>query len=203
MSGLDVESFNLFGKKPNKTAPRPVAVPVTSAEVLKEEIQKFDAEIENHVAMKAAPIIEQLETRATTIEIERFEETRSTPTMNNVIERPAHKDVKYSEVTLRAVDKNKDEAPLRKFETFVAPTFRIPEDHDLELKKIEHFIMRNRKKGSNADTRERITTNTVVRAMIANFLERAGDLDLSGIDNEEMLKDRMEKIFKQKYTKRA
>ena len=124
--------------------------------------------------------------------------------MNTVIEqRPLHKEVKPVELTLKAIDKNIDNAPLRKFETFVAPTFRIPEQHDLELKKIEHFIMRNRKKGNNADSRERITTNTVVRAMIANFLERAGDMDLSNIDNEEMLKERMEKVFKQKYSKRV
>ena len=63
--------------------------------------------------------------------------------------------------------------------------------------------MRNRRKGQNADSRERITSNTVVRALIANFLDRVGDMDLSGIDNEEMLKERMEKVFKQKYSKRA
>ncbi len=177
---LDVENFNLFGKKSNKTPARPIAVPVTSAKVVEEEINKFDAEIERFEEIQLAPVMD----------IESFEKP-----MNTVI--------KAAELTLRAPEKNKDDAPLRKFETFVAPTFRIPEAHDLELKKIEHFIMRNRKKGNNADSRERITTNTVVRAMIANFLERAGDMDLSNIDNEEMLKERMEKVFKQKYSKRS
>jgi hypothetical protein len=207
MSGLDVESFNLFGKKPNKVAPRPVAVPVTSPTIVEEEIKKFDAEIETRVEMKND--MPQMPTEMNTnfsAEIERFEveSIPKAPVMNNIpMERRAYTPAKSIEVTLKAVEKNNGDAVLRKFETFVAPTFRIPESHDLELKKIEHFIMRNRKKGANIDSRERITTNTVVRAMIANFLERAGDMDLSNIDNEEMLKERMEKIFKSKYTKRA
>jgi hypothetical protein len=48
-----------------------------------------------------------------------------------------------------------------------------------------------------------ITSNTVVRGLIANFLDRVGDMDLSNIDNEEVLRERMEKVFKQKYNKRA
>ena len=206
MSGLDVQNFNLFGKKPApKPAQKPIVAAVTSPEVIEREITKFNAEIETEIeVVKAAPVIERMEVKTPTIEIERFEEIRPTPMMNTApIEKPILRDVKSLEITLKPAEKNTTDAPLRKFETFVAPTFRIPEQHDLELKKIEHFIMRNRKKGNNADSRERITTNTVVRAMIANFLERAGDLDLSNIDNEEMLKDRMEKIFKQKYTKRA
>jgi hypothetical protein len=207
MSGLDVESFNLFGKKTNKVVPRPVAVPVTSAAIVEEEIKKFDAEIETRVEIKNdMPKIVAEENTNFSAQIERFEveSIPAAPVLNNThLERPAYTPAKSIEVTLRAAEKNKDDAVLRKFETFVAPTFRIPEEHDLELKKIEHFIMRNRKKGNNADSRERITTNTVVRAMIANFLERAGDLDLSNIDNEEMLKERLEKVFKQKYSKRA
>ena len=208
MSGLDVESFNLFGKKPNKAAaPRPVAVPVTSPTIVEEEIKKFDAEIETRVEMKND--MPQMPTEMNTnfsAEIERFEveSIPKAPVMNNIpMERRAYTPAKSIEVTLKAVEKNNGDAVLRKFETFVATTFRIPESHDLELKKIEHFIMRNRKKGANIDSRERITTNTVVRAMIANFLERAGDMDLSNIDNEEMLKERLEKVFKQKYSKRV
>ncbi len=204
MSGLNVENFNLFGKKTpsNKPALKPVATLVTSPEVVEVEIKKFDAEIETPVTQMNTLTESPLNNFA--VEIERFEEIRPTQVMNTELsQRPLHKEVKTVELTLKAIDKNLDNAPLRKFETFVAPTFRIPEQHDLELKKIEHFIMRNRKKGNNADSRERITTNTVVRAMIANFLERAGDLDLSNIDNEEMLKERLEKVFKNKYTKRA
>jgi hypothetical protein len=204
MSGLNVENFNLFGKKTpsNKPALKPVATLITSPEVVEVEIKKFDAEVETPVTQMNTLTESPLNNFS--VEIERFEEIRPTQVVNSEIsQRPLHKEVKSVELTLKAMDKNLDDAPLRKFETFVAPTFRIPEQHDLELKKIEHFIMRNRKKGNNSDSRERITTNTVVRAMIANFLERAGDIDFSNIDNEEALKDRMEKIFKQKYSKRA
>ena len=208
MSGLNVENFNLFAKKPTtKPAQKPIVTPATSKEVVEEEIAKFDAEIETtKEIVKSAPVIEPMVTKAQEpeIQIERFEEMRTTPVMNTMTEtKLVNKEVKSLEVTLKAAEKNLSEAPMRKFETFVAPTFRIPEEHDFELKKIETFIMRNRKKGVNIDCRERITANTVVRAIIANFLERAGDLDLSNIDNEEMLKERLEKVFKQKYTKRA
>ena len=191
MSGLDVNNFNLFAKKPS---PKPVPVAVTSKEVVEKEIEKFEAEVieapmnlsnTNNQTIEIAPVIKA-------VEIERFEDVR--PTMVNV----------SSQVNnYKNVEKNKETTTLRKFETFAAPTFRIPQEHDFELKRIEQTIMRNRRKGQNADSRERITSNTVVRALIANFLDRVGDMDLSGIDNEEMLKDRMEKIFKQKYSKRA
>ena len=208
MSGLDVESFNLFGKKPNKATatPRPVAVPVTSPAVVEEEIKKFDAEIETRVEMKNEMQKTTEETLNFSAQIERFE-VESIPTalvMNNIqAEKTTYTPTKSIEVNVKATEKNKDTTSLMKFETFVPLTFRIAEEHDLELKKIEHTIMRNRKKGLNTENRERITTNSVVRAMISNFLERAGDLDLSNIDNEEMLKERIEKIFKNKYTKRA
>jgi hypothetical protein len=191
MSGLDVNNFNLFAKK---TSPKPVPVAVTSKEVVEKEIEKFEAEVieapmnlsnTNNQTIEIPPVIKA-------VEIERFEDVR--PTMVNV----------SSQVNnYKNIEKNKETTTLRKFETFAAPTFRIPQEHDFELKRIEQTIMRNRRKGQNADSRERITSNTVVRALIANFLDRVGDMDLSGIDNEEMLKDRMEKIFKQKYSKRA
>ena len=184
MSGLNVENFNLFAKKApaHKPAPRPV--------VIEQELEKSDAEIETPI-IQAAPVME-----AAAVEIERFEEVRPTQILTTQVERPI-------QIQTKIQDKNKGEAPLRKFETFVAPTFRIPEQHDLDLKKIEHVIMRNRKKGANLESRERITTNSVVRALIANFLDRVVDVDFSNIDNEEMLKERMEKVFKQKYIKRT
>ena len=173
MSGLNVENFNLFAKKAPAHKPTPRPV------AIEQELEKFDAEIETPI-IQASPVIE-----TAAVEIERFEEVRPI------------------QIQAKIQEKNKGEAPLRKFETFVAPTFRIPEQHDLDLKKIEHVIMRNRKKGANLESRERITTNSVVRALIANFLDRVGDVDFSNIDNEEMLKDRMEKVFKQKYIKRS
>ena len=192
MSGLDVNNFNLFAKKsPTKTAPTPVAA--TTKEVVEREIEKFETEIieapmtltnNNNQSIEIAPVIKA-------VEIERFEDVR--PTMVNV---------SSNMNTYKTSEKNKETTTLRKFETFAAPTFRIPQDHDFELKRIEQTIMRNRRKGQNTDSRERITSNTVVRALIANFLDRVGDMDLSNIDNEEMLKERMEKVFKQKYNKK-
>jgi hypothetical protein len=208
MSGLDVEKFNLFGKKNGATRPmpKPVAVPVTTPKVIEEEIKKFDEEFEIELLPVEAeeiivkePVLEKMVKLDG--EIERF--AVEAPVLKaSDFEKPAYVPSKSIEVSLRAPEKNKDDAQLRKFETFVAPTFRITDQQDLELKSIEHSIMRNRKKGQNVESRERITTNTVIRALIANFIERAGDIDLSNIDNEEMLKERMEKVFKQKYQKK-
>lgn len=209
MSGLDVENFNLFGKKPNKATPGPVAVPVTSPKFVEEELKMFDDEYEIELLPETNTDVvfsSAVESIQHVSDFERFdiESTQIAPVLNKAsFERPLITPAKSIEVNLKAIEKNKDDAVLRKFETFVAPTFRISLEHDQGLKNIETVIMRNRKKGANIDSRERITTNTVVRAMIANFLERAGDLDLSNIDNEEMLKERMEKVFKQKYAKRS
>jgi hypothetical protein len=190
---LDVNNFNLFAKKSSaKAVPMPIAA--TSNEVIENEIEKFDAELveapvmltnNNNQTVEIAPVIKA-------VEIERFEDVR--PVMVNVSTQVNN---------YKNIEKIKETTTLRKFETFAAPTFRIPQEHDFELKRIEQTIMRNRRKGQNTDSRERITSNTVVRALIANFLDRVGDMDLSNIDNEDVLRERMEKVFKQKYNKRA
>ena len=182
MSGLNVENFNLFAKK-TQAKPAPMPVAATSQAVIEKEIEKFESEVVETPVVVMAPVQNE-------VEIERFEDIR--PMVN----------VSTTMNTVRTVEKNKETTTLRKFETFAAPTFRIPQEHDFELKRIEQTIMRNRRKGQNADSRERITSNTVVRALIANFLDRVGDMDLSNIDNEDVLRERMEKIFKQKYNKK-
>ena len=197
---LDVNNFNLFAKKTpaSKPAPKPMPVAVTTPEVVEEEVKKFDAEVETitpATKFNNTPSINPVIN--TTIEIERFEDVRPAPVMNTMVVE------KMVSVPERSMDKPKTDTSKMKYESFIPLTFRITENQDLELKKIEHMIMRNRKKGVNADSRERITTNTVVRAVLANFLDRAGDLDLSNIDNEEMLRERIEKVFKQKYNKKA
>ncbi len=195
MSGLNVDNFNLFAKK---TAPKPAPMPIvaTSKEVVENEIEKFDAEVVETPVLKIAAqnptVTHEITPVMTTVEIERFDDVR--PAMINVSSPLSNN---------KNIDKNKETTGLRKFETFAAPTFRIPQEHDFELKRIEQMIMRNRKKGQNTDSRERITSNTVVRALIANFLDRVGDMDLSNIDNEDMLKERMERVFKQKYNKKV
>ena len=198
---LDVNNFNLFAKKPaaNKPVPKPMPVAVTSPEVVEEEIKKFDAEVEVQAQVDAKNETAEMNSVMNdnfSVEIERFEDIKPTSVMNTITMEKA------VQSPSRMIEKTRDVPSRMKYESYVPLTFRISEEHDLELKKIEHFIMRNRRKGVNTDSRERITTNTVVRAMIANFLERAGDMDLSNIDNEEMLKERMEKAFKQKYNKK-
>lgn len=180
---LNVKDFDLFSGKTSKPVAKPVVAPMPVIKVetdLNRAIEKFDAEAIEE--LKASPVVPE-------------------PAPEPVKTAPVVKEVADSIV--KAVSKTVDEVPLRKFETFVTPTFRIPEEHDFELKRIEHKIMRGRKKGVNTETRERITSNSVVRALIANFMERVGDVDLDNIDNEAILKDRLEKIFKQKYTKRS
>lgn len=166
---IDMQNFDLFNKKKNPIAPKPVVVTPTI--------------IEN-------PIIEEDEG----IEID------LSPVHSDLVNEPvlevSKPQVRVSEYKELATDENK----TAKYETFLPLTARIVESQVMELKKLENQIMRSRSKSSKND-RERITVNTIMRCMISNFLERAGDLDLSSIDNEEILKERMEKAFKQKYRK--
>jgi hypothetical protein len=192
MSGLNVENFNLFAKKP---AAKPIQRPVATVQEVVEAPQEMEMKNEINLIkeMNATAQMTEMASMAAPVEIERFEEIHPTTIQ-----------VYAQNIETRTVaDKNKEVNKVRKFETFATPTFRIPLEHDLELKRIEQTIMRNRKKGQFIEGRERITSNTVIRALLANFIDRVGDMDLSNIDNEEMLKERMEKIFKQKYNKRT
>ena len=187
MSGLNVENFNLFAKK-SPAKPVQAPTPVVEKEIIPVEVAKEITTVKEmdtpigHTEITAAQM---------PVEIERFDDIKPTTSRQ------------YHEVETRAVhEKSLETNKIRKFETFATPTFRIPQEHDLELKRIEQTIMRNRRRGQVVEGRERITSNTVVRALLANFIERVGDMDLTHIDNEEMLKERMEKVFKQRYTKR-
>lgn len=81
-----------------------------------------------------------------------------------------------------------------KFDKFVPVTTRISEDEYMGLKRVENQIMRNRSK-TNSENRERITFNSVMRCLVANFLEKSDDIDLSEIQNEEILNERIKAIF--------
>lgn len=165
---------------------------MTTRAILEKQIEKFDQEND-----EITPVIETknqapVEINVNSVEIERFEDVR-----------PATVNVSANLNNSRPTEKNKRLMTLRKFETFAAPTFRIPQEHNFELKRIEQTIMKNRRKAQNSDSRERIPSNTVVRAVIANYLERLGVMDLANIDKEEMLKERMERVFKQQYNERS
>ena len=158
----------------NKKKPAPIAKPIVETPRVIEETPVIEEEaFEIELApIQAEPIIE----KAMSV----------TPVQQKTIESK-----------VESIEENK----VAKYETFLPITARIPESQSMELKRIENQIMRSRSKSSKND-RERVTVNSIMRCMITNFLERAGDLDLSDIDNEEMLKERMEKAYKQKYSKR-
>jgi hypothetical protein len=81
-----------------------------------------------------------------------------------------------------------------KFDKFVPVTARISENEYMELKRVENQIMRNRSKG-NFENRERITFNSVVRCLISNFLDKSENIDLSEINNEAELNERIRAMF--------
>jgi hypothetical protein len=81
-----------------------------------------------------------------------------------------------------------------KYDKFVPVTTRISEDEYMGLKRVENQIMRNRSK-ANPENRERITFNSVMRCLVANFLERSDDINLSEIQNEEILNERIKEMF--------
>lgn len=85
---------------------------------------------------------------------------------------------------------------IAKFETFKHVGVRITDEQELELKRIEQYIMRNRTK--NKTERERITANSIIRCLIQSFIEVSDDLDLNEVHNEEILQVKIDKAFKRK-----
>ena len=81
-----------------------------------------------------------------------------------------------------------------KFDTFVPVTTRISQEEYMGLKGVENTIMRSRTKG-NTEGRERITFNSVMRCLIANFLENSENMDLAEINNEAELNERIKAMF--------
>ena len=81
-----------------------------------------------------------------------------------------------------------------KFDTFVPVTTRISQEEYMGLKGVENTIMRSRTKG-NSENRERITFNSVMRCLVKNFLEKSESSDLSEIQNEEELNERIREMF--------
>lgn len=101
------------------------------------------------------------------------------------------------EIIEPVISQNKRQVKVKskaKFDKFTPVTARITEDLYMDLKTLENRIMRSRSKSTNLK-RERITTNSVLRCLISSFLERTEDLDISEIQNEEILADRIEKLF--------
>ena len=81
-----------------------------------------------------------------------------------------------------------------KFDTFVPVTTRISQEEYMGLKGVENTIMRSRSKG-NSENRERITFNSVMRCLVANFLENSESMNLAEINNEAELNERIKAMF--------
>jgi len=123
--------------------------------------------------------------------------------------------VKAAEVETPTIDLNKEEIKsLEKasetvkkikivesranYEKLYPMALRVTSEQNLELKRLETLIMRNRVRDPENTERERITANTIIRALLSNFINRSDDIDFSDIDNEEDLTSKIEKIFKRK-----
>jgi hypothetical protein len=87
------------------------------------------------------------------------------------------------------------EIKTNKYESFLPVTLRLKEENFMDLKHIENSIMRSRSKAGKED-RERITSNSILRCLVTSFIDRIDLLDFEEIDNEEILNQRMQKLFK-------
>jgi hypothetical protein len=120
-------------------------------------------------------------------------------TAHRIIETPVAKQVIEERIVApkiktKAVSK-KIETRTNKYESFLPVTLRLKEENFMDLKHIENSIMRSRSKAGN-DERERITTNSILRSLVTSFIDRIDLLDFEEIDNEEILNQRIQKLFK-------
>ena len=91
----------------------------------------------------------------------------------------------------------KDEkASKAKWQDFEKVTALLSYEQKEQLDKIAKQAMKYRSKLPATKERERITTNTVLRALIESFLERAQDLDEEVINDERDAKEWIAKLFR-------
>ena len=91
----------------------------------------------------------------------------------------------------------KEEPVLPKYETYeVKLTLRISDSHLDYLTKLERDIMKNR---SSKNKKERITKNSILRAMIDSF--KSLELNKEEISDEAELKKRLTQAIKNSSTK--
>lgn len=91
----------------------------------------------------------------------------------------------------------KDNSKVPKFATLEKVTVLLTSEQKDTLDDIARKLMRFR---SNAlvgkEERERITANTICRALLDNVIDRIDSLEIEAIQNEAELKTWLEKIFK-------
>lgn len=91
----------------------------------------------------------------------------------------------------------KKETPsLPKWKTLEKVTVLLTNQQRDAVEDLARSIMRHRSHGgTKSDNSERITANTVVRALIDNLIETAPDLAMKQIHNEEELKAWLSQLF--------
>lgn len=86
---------------------------------------------------------------------------------------------------------------LPKWRTFEKVTVLLTSEQRDAIDELAKKLMRHRsQKRELSESRERITSNSVFRALISNFLERVGMLEISSIQNEEELTLWVQQLFK-------
>ena len=139
-----------------------------------------------------------VENKAPEVTIQKVYEVQSQRPVESVIEAPVKNvyDEKAAVPKIKAKTTYKRiEVKTNKYESFLPVTLRLKEENFMDLKHIENSIMRSRSKTGNED-RERITSNSILRCLVTSFIDRIDLLDFEEIDNEEMLNQRMQKLFK-------
>jgi hypothetical protein len=118
------------------------------------------------------------------------ERTVEMPVVKNTIEERSF----VPKVKNKMISK-KIEIRTNKYESFLPVTLRLKEENFMDLKHIENSIMRSRSKVTSED-RERITSNSILRCLVTSFIDRADLFDFEDIDNEIILNQRIQKLFK-------
>jgi hypothetical protein len=88
-------------------------------------------------------------------------------------------------------------AALPKWKRLEKVTVLLTNEQRDAIEDMARQVMRFRSKGAvSKENRERITANTVVRALLDSFLCKASLLEMEAISNEDELKCWLERLFK-------
>jgi hypothetical protein len=142
----------------------------------------------------AEPIIQ----KSFETQIPRNTERTADPIIEQKIEAHSRSSIEEKTTPLKIKSKTiskRVEVKTNKYESFLPVTLRLKQEDFMDLKHIENSIMRSRSKNGSED-RERITTNSILRSLVSSFINRADLFDFEDIDNEEILNQRIQKVFK-------
>lgn len=104
-------------------------------------------------------------------------------------DRPEKEDTKEASLT--------PQNQLAKWETLDRVTVLLTEEQKDGLDRLARKLMKFRVRETKGNpTKERITANTIIRALIDNLLERESDVPLEVVISEEELKIWTSKLFK-------